>query len=113
MTNLLKPLVTVVIPCYCYQDKVGRAIQSVRNQDLNNIEIIVVDDGSDDEQAIKDAVENASIGKKTIIEDGKEREVSFRDMRVKLIRQNNSGVATARNRGILEGTAPYVCCLDA
>lgn len=113
MTNLLKPLVTVVIPCFNYQHKVGRAIQSARDQDLNNIEIIVVDDGSDDEQAIKEAVENASIGKKTIIENEEKREVSYRDMRVRLIRQNNSGVAVARNRGISEGTAPYVCCLDA
>jgi len=93
--NLPSPLVTVVIPCYCYDDKVGAAISSVMQQSANNLECIVVDDGSTDNsrEAILEAIAN--------------------DRRFMYVHTSNRGVAEARNLGISLGSAPYICCLDA
>lgn len=43
-----KPLVSVVIPCYNHEDFVQASIQSVINQTYENIELIIIDDGSKD-----------------------------------------------------------------
>lgn len=93
-----KPTVSVVIPCYDYADKVGRAIESAINQTYDGLtSIIVVDDGSRDVQGVAGAVQQ-------YIE---------RDDRVRFVRQDNQGVAVARNRGIIESGSKYVACLDA
>lgn len=101
----MKKIATVVIPCYNYPDKVGRAIRSALAQSINNIEVIVIDDGSDNSDAIKNAVEKAT----RITRDG----IEYLDRRVKLVRQDNRGVAIARNVGISHGSAPFIVCLDA
>ncbi|MFZ8805128.1 MAG: glycosyltransferase family 2 protein [Candidatus Calescibacterium sp.] len=44
----MEPLVSCIIPTYNRAHIVGRAIQSVLNQTYKNIEVIVVDDGSQD-----------------------------------------------------------------
>jgi glycosyltransferase involved in cell wall biosynthesis len=89
--------VSVVIPTYNYADKVERAIKSAINQTLKPTTIVVVDDGStDDTESVV----------KRIIQERKEPQIKY-------IRQNNSGVAVARNRGISETSGKYVCCLDA
>src|SRR5512139_750530 len=89
--------VSVIIPSYKYADKVGRAIESVQKQTIPVNEIIVVDDGSPD--------------------DGKTAEVvnkyAATDTRVRYIRQDNAGVAVARNHGISESTGKYIIALDA
>jgi alpha-1,3-rhamnosyltransferase len=53
MTELNKknPLVSVVIPCYNHQDYIKECIQSIINQDYNNIELLIIDDGSTDKSA--------------------------------------------------------------
>lgn len=94
-TSQIKPLVTVVIPCYNYADKVGRAIKSVQDQTLSNLECFIVDDGSTDDT--HEAVEKAIEG----------------DARFHYLYQENAGVANARNLGVFSGSAPFVCCLDA
>jgi glycosyltransferase involved in cell wall biosynthesis len=92
---MTKPLVTVVIPTYNYANKVGRAISGVSTQTISNFECFIADDGSTDDTA--DVV----------------YELIKHDSRFHYFKQNNGGVAVARNRGISLGTAPYVCCLDA
>jgi len=87
--------VTVVIPCYNYGEFVERAIRTVLRQSYRNFELIVVDDGSTDDSW--EEIQNA-IGD---------------DDRARAIRQENSGVAYARNRGISMGTGEFVACLDA
>ncbi len=72
------PLVTVVIPCYNQAHFLGEAIESVLSQSYPNFEVIVVDDGSTD---------NTS-------------EVASRYEGVRLVRQENRGLAGARNTGI-------------
>lgn len=90
-----RPIVDVIIPVYNYADKVGEAIQSVKDQTVTNLKCYIVDDGSTDKT--KDAVLEA-------IKD---------DERFEYIYKTNGGVATARNKGVFSGDGKYVCCLDA
>lgn len=55
MKNQLKnnPLVSIVIPCYNHEQFVQEAIQSIIDQDYENIELIVIDDGSKDDSVGK------------------------------------------------------------
>ena len=89
-----KGLVSVVIPCYNTARFIKKTIESVLQQTYPHIEIIIVDDGSDDE--------TPSILK------------SFNNNpKVKTIRQVNSGAASARNRGISMATGPFIAFLDS
>lgn len=53
MTDKNQPLVSVVIPCYNHENFVQDCIQSVINQTYQNIELIIIDDGSKDESVKK------------------------------------------------------------
>lgn len=84
---------TVVVPLYNKEKYITRTIYSVLNQIHKDFELIVVDDGSTDSGSV---------------------EVSkINDPRIKLIRQSNSGVSSARNRGINEAKYDYIGFLDA
>ncbi|MGN6258040.1 MAG: glycosyltransferase family 2 protein [Solirubrobacterales bacterium] len=85
------PLVSVVIPCWNQAGYLGEAIESVLAQSYPELELIVVDDGSDDNSY----------------------EVAARYPGVRRLRQPNSGVAAARNRGLGESEGAYVVFLDA
>lgn len=94
----LKPdpvTIGVVIPTYNYADKVSRAIQSVLDQNIPVDKIVVVDDGSTDDttRVVKDAFGN--------------------NPKVRYIKQDNAGVANARNNGIEHCDTKYIICLDA
>jgi len=92
------PSVAVIIPSYKYAEKVGRAIESATQQDWPMLEaIVVVDDGTPDDGATARLVESWTA----------------RDPRVRYLRQENAGVAHARNHGIASVGTKYVCCLDA
>jgi glycosyltransferase involved in cell wall biosynthesis len=84
---------SVVIPLYNKEFSVARAVNSILAQTYKDFELIVVDDGSTDNslQIVKD----------------------FSDKRIKLIEQQNSGVAVARNHGVIAASSHYVCFLDA
>lgn len=84
--------VAVVIPTYQYGHYVGRAIESALGQSRPPAEVIVVDDGSTDD--------TASV-------------LARYAPHVRLLRQENRGVAGARNAGILASTAPLLAFLDA
>lgn len=89
--------VTVVVPTWNYGSKVGRAIESVINQTFKDWELFVVDDGSTD---------GSEVTIPGIL-------AKYNDSRLHYIRQENQGVAVARNNGIAAGTGKYCCCLDA
>ncbi len=86
------PLVTAIIATYNRASLVGKAIESILEQTYENIEVIVVDDGStDNTQRVL---------------------MSFGD-RVRVIRQDNAGPGAARNRGIAAAEGEIVAFLDS
>jgi len=85
------PLVSVVIPCYNQAHFLSEAIESVLAQSHPNFEIIVVDDGSTDDTS----------------------EVAGCYPKVRLLRQENQGLAAARNSGLALAAGEYVVFLDA
>ena len=87
------PLISIVIPTYNRRDFVIEAIESCLAQTYENIEIIVVDDGSSDGTA---RVLRARYGD-----------------RIHLIVQENQGPAIARNRGIDAANGDFIHFLDA
>lgn len=89
------PLISVIIPAYNCAATIDETLRSVRGQTYHNIEIIVVDDGSTDETYAVAAQHAAE------------------DQRVRLFRQPNNGVASARNRAIREASADLIAPIDA
>jgi glycosyltransferase involved in cell wall biosynthesis len=85
-------LIGVVIPAFNAESFVREAVASVLAQTHTSVECIVVDDGSTDSTAVAVA--------------------EFGD-RVRLVRQSNSGVSAARNRGAAETSAQMLAFLDA
>lgn len=85
-------IVSIIIPLYNQKQFVADAIESALAQTFDNIEIIVVNDGSTDSP---DEILN-----------------KYKD-NIKLVYQKNKGLAAARNRGLLESKGEYVQFLDA
>lgn len=90
-----EPLVTVIIPVFNARFTVERAIQSVLSQTVRDLEIIVIDDGSND-------------GSGDVA-----RKMALKTVSIAVINQNNRGVAEARNRGIKEARGQFIAFLDA
>ena len=86
------PRVSVIIPTYNCSPMLRQALESVRQQTVQDLEVIVVDDGSTDQTY------------EVIREFG-----SW----VTYLRQENQGVAAARNTGIRLSSAPYIAFLDS
>lgn len=89
------PLVSVIIPAYNAEDYISQCLSSVLSQTLSVIEVIVVDDGSTDRTA-------------SIVE-----ELTHRDGRIRLIRQENQCAGVARNKGMEVAEGKYLYFLDA
>lgn len=88
------PRVSVVIASYNSADFLEAAVRSVLAQTIDDLEVVVVDDGStDDTPAMAEEL--------------------CEDPRLKWIRQDNGGQANAKNRGIRESSAPIVGFCDA
>lgn len=90
--------ISVVIPAYNAQSTIIRAIDSVRSQDTGDrtLEIIIVDDGSQDATASLLASYASHSGGQ-----------------IKLLRQKNAGPAAARNAGVASAHGQYITFLDA
>ena len=87
------PLVSVIIPSYNRKELLVRAIRSVLIQDLSDMELVVVDDGS------TDATPSLAM--------------EFSDPRLKWVHQSNAGVTAARNTGASVSTGDYLIFLDS
>lgn len=94
--------ISVVIPLYNKQNAITATLQSVLAQTYSNYEIIVVDDGSTDG--------SADVAEATL------REFSGRPtgygLEFRVIKKENGGVCSARNRGIQEAKYDYIALLD-
>lgn len=87
------PTVSAIIPCYNGSEWIKDSVQSVLQQEFEDLEVIVVDDGSRDDSA-------------KIVD-------SIRDDRVRLAtHEENRGIPAARNTGIKEASGDYIGFLD-
>ena len=89
---MAEPTVSVVLPCFNAHEHLQQAIDSVRAQTYSDVEIIVVDDGSNESDTI---VFLDNLGDD-----------------IRLIRQRNLGLPGARNTGFREARGRYVLPLD-
>ena len=89
------PKVSVIIPVYNVEKYLRQCLDSVVNQTLKDIEIICVNDGSTDNSL-------------EILE-----EYASKDSRIKIITQENKGLAPARNTGIENTKGEYIFFLDS
>ena len=91
-----KVKVSIIIPLYNPEESLLRkCLDSALNQTLKEIEVLCIDDGSDD--TTKDIL----------------NEYSKNDSRCKIIPQENSGAGIARNNGIKHSNGEYIVFLDA
>ena len=86
--------ISVVIPCFNHGQFLTEAVQSVTALNRNDVELIVVDDGSTDEPTRKEMDALSAQG-------------------INVIRQENQGLAAARNAGIRASHGHYIFPLDA
>jgi glycosyltransferase involved in cell wall biosynthesis len=87
------PLVSVIVPSYNHEAFVREAIESVLNSSVQDLEVIVVDDGSTDGSV--------------------ERIQSVRDDRVRLLVQANAGAHNAINRGVELAEGEFIAILNS
>jgi len=88
-----QPLVSVLIPCYNAERYISETLESVLSQTWQNIEVIVIDDGSRDASC-------------AVVR-------SYKDKRVTLIQQPNCGAAATRNHAFQASRGDYIQFLDA
>jgi len=88
------PLVSVIIPCYNHGVYILQCLASIKGQTYNNIEIIVVNDGSSDEDTI--SVING-----------------INDSQITVINKKNEGLAAARNTGIDASKGEIILPIDS
>lgn len=95
LESTFKPLVSVIIPVYNVKNYLNQCLTSVLAQTYQNLEIILVDDGSTDgSREICDAY-------------------AFRDRRIMVLHQDNAGVSAARNRALDRCHGEYLTFVDA
>lgn len=90
-----QPLISVIIPVYGVEKYISQCLESVINQTYNNLEIIVINDGTKDR--------SAEIAK----------EYAAKDSRIKVYDFKNGGLSVARNRGLEIATGEYISYLDS
>lgn len=91
----MNDLISVIIPVYNVEKYLKKCVDSVINQKYQNLEIILVDDGSPDNcPAICD-------------------EYKKKDKRIKVIHKANGGIASTRNRGLEMATGKYITFIDS
>lgn len=86
-------LVSVVIPAFNAEQHIKECIDSVLNQTYKNLEIIIIDDGSTDNTI--DVI------------------TAYKDEKIKLFKQKNSGSAVARNYAIKQASGIWIAFIDS
>lgn len=90
-----KSLISIIIPIYNAEKYLNRCIKSILNQSHNNLEIILVNDGSEDDSL-------------NICND-----YAKRDSRIKVIHKDNAGPSAAREDGVNMATGNFIAFVDA
>lgn len=91
----MQPKISVIVPVYNAERYLKKCVDSILRQTLDDIEVILVDDGSTDNSKI-------------IL-----KEYKMKDNRVKVIEQSNSGPSVARNNGIKLASGKYIGFVDS
>lgn len=116
---------SVIIPVYNKSLYIEKCIHSVFNQTYMDYEVIIVNDGSTDDslRKIGEVIEHSSLKTKDDIPERSLKSphiLSFiyhknsnHNISVTLINQNNSGVSTSRNNGVIKAYHEYIAFLDA
>ena len=89
------PLISVIIPIYKVEDYLCECIDSVLEQTYQNLEVILVDDGSPDNCGV-------------ICDD-----YATKDPRIKVVHKENGGLSDARNAGLGVSTGDYIWFVDS
>ena len=92
---MTKPALSIVVPVYNTEKYLRRCMDSIMNQTLKDIEIIIVDDGSKEECAVLCD------------------EISKTDSRIKVVHKENGGLGFARNTGLEAASGEYIGFVDS
>ena len=92
---MMNDLISIIIPIYNTEKYLKRCLDSVINKSYENLEIILINDGSTDasEEICKDYLE--------------------KDKRIKYFKKANGGLSSARNYGIKKSTGKYIGFVDS
>lgn len=96
---LQKHLISIIIPAYNQAEEIVAVLASILSQTYKNYEVIIVNDGSTDSTAL-------------VLEKLKHK-FWEKEIRCKIIQQNNQGANAARNRGAEEAKGQYIIFWDA
>ena len=88
-------MISVIVPVYKTEEYLNQCVESIINQTYNDLEILLIDDGSPDRSGI--------------ICD----EFEKRDSRVRVFHTENRGIAAARNLGVKEAKGDYIGFVDS
>ena len=91
----MKPLISVVVPVYGVEKYLPKCVDSILNQTYQNLEILLVDDGSPD-----------NCGKLC-------DSYAEKDSRIRVIHQKNGGLSAARNAGVAAAKGEYISLIDS
>jgi glycosyltransferase involved in cell wall biosynthesis len=97
MTSKENPLVSIIIPMFNAQEWIVGLLQSILNQTYKNIEVILINDGSTDESL-------------TLVNKFSK---DFREIRLKVVNQANTGVSEARNEGVRNSIGELLAFVDS
>ena len=89
------PLISVIVPVYNVAEYLSRCVDSILAQSYENLQIILVNDGSSDDSG-------------RICE-----EYAKKDTRIQVIHQNNGGLSSARNAGLDAASGQYIGFVDS
>lgn len=89
------PLISVIVPVYNIREYLPRCVRSITGQTYENLEILLVDDGSDD-------------GSGQMCE-----ELAAEDCRIRVFHKDNGGSSSARNMGIAHARGEYLGFVDS
>lgn len=90
-----KPLISLIVPVYNVAQYLAECAESIRRQDFNDFEVLLVDDGSTD-------------GSASMCDD-----IAASDSRFRVIHQSNGGTSVARNAGIEASSGDYIAFMDS
>ena len=92
---MIRPLISVIIPIYNVAEYLSECLESILSQQEQRFEVIAVNDGSTDES-------------RTIL-----GRYADNDSRIRIVDQQNMGLAGARNAGVAHSSGRYICFVDS